>query len=189
MRAGTYILLFFVLLLAPFLLRTMSGAAAPEQVTAAADTLVIVSPHNSDIRREYARAFSQWHQEHYGSPVTLDFRSLLGTNNIKRLLQETYDSLRLPDQSLPPESVIGDTINMQLVWGGGDSFFNGELKPLGFSPRFTSRPSRSWKFSRRRNSRASACTTRSQRGRPCGWEAVCRVLGSCTTRSFTAAWI
>jgi ABC-type Fe3+ transport system substrate-binding protein len=46
-------------------------------------------------------------------------------------LQETYDSLRLPDQSLPPESVIGDTINMQLVWGGGDSFFNGELKPLG----------------------------------------------------------
>src|SRR5277367_6433976 len=98
MRIWSYILLFFIILLTPFMLRRVVGSAPAADLGSNGDRLVIVTPHTPDIRREFASAFSQWHQAHYGSPVSLDFRALDGTGNIKRLLQTTYDSLRTPDR-------------------------------------------------------------------------------------------
>ena len=133
MRTAIYLMLFFALLLTPFALRHVVGSAsvANSSESGGGDRLVIVTPHSPDIRREFGWVFSDWHVKHFGSPVTLDFRAMSGTNNIKRLLQTTYDSLRRPDRKLPPEEAISDRVDVQIAWGGGDSFFNGELKPLG----------------------------------------------------------
>ena len=46
----------------------------------AAEKLVIVSPHWEGLRYEFARAFSDWHQEKYGTPVEVDWRDLGGSS-------------------------------------------------------------------------------------------------------------
>jgi len=131
MRASIYMLLLLLVLLTPFVLRRALNAAPAVTQTTNGDELVIATPHSPDIRREFARAFSAWHVEHYGSPVTLDFRAMAGTSDIKRILQTNYDSVRLPDHTLPPEDQIASTINIQIAWGGGNLFFDTELKQLG----------------------------------------------------------
>jgi ABC-type Fe3+ transport system substrate-binding protein len=94
------------------------------------DRLVIVTPHNQDIRREFAQAFDQWHRKTYGSGVQIDYRTPGGANDIIRLVQTLYDGQRHPDGSLPPPEQIKG-VDIDLVWGGGDFMFNNELKPLG----------------------------------------------------------
>lgn len=52
--------------------------------------LIAITPHNEAIRHEYGRAFSAWHQEHYGSPVKIDWRAIGGTSEIMRYLEAEY---------------------------------------------------------------------------------------------------
>jgi ABC-type Fe3+ transport system substrate-binding protein len=128
MRRYVFIFLFVAVLLTPFVMRRvlLRGAGARTVADRNAARLVIVTPHNQDIRREFARAFSAWHLRRYGQAVELDFRVPGATNDIRRLLDTTYRSYldsagRLPDDFVP---------DIQVIWGGGDFFFN-ELK--GFS--------------------------------------------------------
>ncbi|MCX7591458.1 MAG: hypothetical protein N2255_07505, partial [Kiritimatiellae bacterium] len=52
--------------------------------------LVLVSPHNKAIEYEFGRAFSAWHERHYGCPVKTDWRSIGGTTEIMRYLAAQY---------------------------------------------------------------------------------------------------
>lgn len=52
--------------------------------------LVIISPHNEAIRREFGAAFSRWHRERYGQVVRVDWRSIGGTTEIMRYLGGEY---------------------------------------------------------------------------------------------------
>ena len=52
--------------------------------------LVIVTPQNEAIRREFAEGFSQWHRERYGRPVRIDWRVIGGTTEIMRYLASEY---------------------------------------------------------------------------------------------------
>ena len=52
--------------------------------------LVIVTPHNEAIRYEFERGFSAWHQQKYGSPVKIDWRSIGGTTEIMRYLKSEF---------------------------------------------------------------------------------------------------
>jgi iron(III) transport system substrate-binding protein len=125
-----YILLFILILVLPFVLRmTLTRAQqTPEAVLGpSAGRLVVVTPHNQDIRREFARAFSDWHIRNYGQPVELDYRTPGGTGDIRRMLETTYRGFRQTDGALP-ETV---PVDIHIVWGGGDFFFDVELKPLG----------------------------------------------------------
>jgi ABC-type Fe3+ transport system substrate-binding protein len=128
MRRYVFIFLFFAVLLTPFVMRRLllRGAAAEAVAGKNAPRLVIVTPHNQDIRREFARVFGEWHQRHYGRAVELDFRVPGATNDIRRLLDTTYRSFRDASGKLPDDFVP----DIQVIWGGGDFFFN-ELK--GFS--------------------------------------------------------
>jgi len=54
--------------------------------------LTVVTPHNEAIRYEFGRAFSLWHQAHYGQPVKIDWRALGGTSEIMRYLAGEYAS-------------------------------------------------------------------------------------------------
>lgn len=125
MRRAIPIFLFVLVLAVPFALRQLLQSRLPPIVPVDADaaTLVIVTPNNQDIRREFARAFDAWHREKYGQGVRLDFRTPGGTNDIKRLLETTYRGYR--DLGVKPRADI------DMVWGGGDFFHDVELKPLG----------------------------------------------------------
>jgi hypothetical protein len=49
-------------------------------------TVVIITPQNEAIRYEFARGFSRWHQERYGTPVRVEYRAVGGTSEIARYL-------------------------------------------------------------------------------------------------------
>ncbi len=124
----TSLILFLIVLAAPFALRkTMVKTADLSGAGVNAERLVIITPHNPDIRKEFARAFSAWHRLHYGTDVLLDYRVPGGSNDVKRQLAATYGAYRRADGTLPSDI----TANISIVWGGGDFTFDQELKPLG----------------------------------------------------------
>ena len=124
MKPYVYLILFVLILGLPFLLR---GALTSAPAQHAQLRLVVVTPHNQDIRREFGYAFSDWHQKKYGQAVEIDYRTPGGTNDIKRLLENTYAPYRDKDGKLS-EDVPAD---IDIVWGGGDYFFYSELRRLG----------------------------------------------------------
>lgn len=133
MRTAFPIAAFVILLGLPFVIRQMltSGQGPSVPVTRGAPTLVIITPHNQDIRREYAVAFNDWHKRKFGSPVNIDYRTPGGTNDIKRQLENNYAAFRDPKTGKLPENVRAD---IHIAWGGGDTFFDRELKKLGSKP-------------------------------------------------------
>jgi ABC-type Fe3+ transport system substrate-binding protein len=59
---------------------------------AAANEVVVVSPHWEGIKDETARAFRAWHEQKYGFPVTVRWRDVGGTSQIVRFLRSEYQS-------------------------------------------------------------------------------------------------
>lgn len=138
MRRYTSLILFFVVLIAPFVLQRFlkraDADASPASVNSGkpAVTLTIVTPHNQDIRRVFASAFSDWHLKNHGQPVNVVYLTPGGTNDIVRLINDKYDALRAGrkrENPLPPEENVVADIDM--MWGGGDFPFDVELKPNG----------------------------------------------------------
>lgn len=108
-----YLFLFAIVLGLPFAVRRVAlrgQAAAPQEQNA--PRLIIVTVHNADIRREFARAFDAWHRSHFGTGVVLDYRVPGGTSDMVHFLQ-------------------GRPTDPQVVWGGGDYTFYHDLQPLG----------------------------------------------------------
>ncbi|MEM8874459.1 MAG: extracellular solute-binding protein [Planctomycetota bacterium] len=117
-------------ILSPFVMRLFVDDGSPEiEATGETARLVIVTPHNPDIRREFAEAFDRWHRENFnGQAVLIDYRVPGGTTQITRLLDKTYSVYVGDDGKLaPPDEVNAD---LDVVWGGGDFVFNVELKNL-----------------------------------------------------------
>jgi len=92
------------------LLIGLLGAAGSCQPAAPEAELYIVSPQGINIRREFATAFSQWHQKKYGTPVRIHWPDLGGTSNIVRFLQSYYET--------------NDTCGYDLMFGGGSAAFD-----------------------------------------------------------------
>lgn len=82
--------LLLVLLLAtlclPFLLRPKRGVPAGR----AAETLVIITPHNEALRFEFGRGFVDWYRKKTGRTVAVDWRVIGGTSEISRFLEGEY---------------------------------------------------------------------------------------------------
>ena len=126
MRQYIYLLLIALVLIVPFALRRAAGSKAAV-TDASAQRLIVITPNNQDIRNEFGRAFDAWHQRIYGAAVAVDWRSVGGTNDVKRYLQTTFSGQLDSDGKLKPDATAG----VDVVWGGGDFFFNHDLKPLG----------------------------------------------------------
>ena len=62
-----------------------------------------------------------------GEDVTIDYRTPGGTSDIERQLKSTYDAYRTRDGKLPEQISVA----IDIVWGGGDYFFDQRLKPAG----------------------------------------------------------
>jgi ABC-type Fe3+ transport system substrate-binding protein len=137
MRRYTSLILFFIVLIAPFIVRGVMNAGnarKPGDAIAAgkAVELTIVTPHNEDIRRVFAAAFSDFHSRTYGRPVKVTYLTPGGTNDIVRLINDKYDAQRKDKRSenpLPPEDKT--LVDIDMMWGGGDFPFEVELKPRG----------------------------------------------------------
>lgn len=76
-----------------------------------ARTLVIVTPHNEQIRSEFATAFEAWHAQHYDEPVTVAWSVPGGTSEIRALLESQW--LASLDRGETPGGFA------DLVFGGG----------------------------------------------------------------------
>ncbi len=97
-------------------------AMRPKVVSASdgAERIVIISPHNEQIRTEFERAFSDWHLENYGAPVDIDFRRPGGTSEIRKQIKAIYEAaVRRGD--IRPDGAVEEGVIMpyDLLFGGG----------------------------------------------------------------------
>ena len=122
MRKYLIPLLFLLVLVTPFALRTPYGTTTDQLAPNDALQLVIITSHVEGIRREFAEAFSRWHQEHFGKPVFVDYRLYGGSSDIVKYFQTSRENL-FERQG---------TYRIDLVWGGGDYLFDVQLKRPGF---------------------------------------------------------
>ena len=60
------VLMLIILLAAPFALQGNGDAERGE-----GPRLIVVTPHNEQIRSEFLRGFQDWHLKQYGSPATV----------------------------------------------------------------------------------------------------------------------
>ncbi len=128
-----------LVLLVPFVTGRIMNSASNGNPDPDSLRLVIVSPHNVDIRSEFGRAFDAWHNSRFGKHVRVEFLPVGGTNDIKRYLDSIYRLKRDQAGKLLPADQVNADIDM--VWGGGDFFFDVELKnglgvlqPMKLSP-------------------------------------------------------
>ncbi len=116
-------LLLVALIAIPLAVRPASEAAQE-----GAERLVIITPHNQQIRWEFERGFSEWHEERYGSPVEIDYRRPGGTSEIRKQLIAIYESaVRRGDIGVDGSMAEGVTMPYDLCFGGG-TYEHGELK-------------------------------------------------------------
>ncbi|MCB9839213.1 MAG: extracellular solute-binding protein [Phycisphaeraceae bacterium] len=107
----------------PFVLRPASATTAT-----GTPTLIIISPHNEQIRLEFAGAFKAWHQREYGEPAAIDFRRPGGTSEIRAQLMAIYESAAKRGNILPDGAMAeGITMPYDLCFGGG-TYEHGLLK-------------------------------------------------------------
>jgi spermidine/putrescine-binding protein len=92
-----------------------------EHTAGARSTLVIITPHNEQIRHEVGRAFQQWHLDRYGESVDLDWRAIGGSSDVLRILSNQYQALARKGQE-------DKGAGYDLVFGGGDYLFDRQLK-------------------------------------------------------------
>jgi ABC-type Fe3+ transport system substrate-binding protein len=121
MRRSVPIVLLLAVLVAPFLLNRLYGTESHDVPRAGELRLVVITPHVESIRREFAEAFSRWHQQRFGQPVFIDYRVIGGTNEIVRFFESAKGTVF--DRQ--------GTFRIDVVWGGGDFLFDQQLKKLG----------------------------------------------------------
>ena len=117
MRRYIFILLFFITLVTPFLLRLGMGKSSHVTIGGKQDTLIIITAHFEGIRREFAEAFTDWHRQKFGQPAYVDYRFYGGSDTVKY-----FDDIA---RAKAP-------IDVDLVWGGGDYLFDQQLKKPGY---------------------------------------------------------
>lgn len=110
----TVLVAFLALVLTPLLFRT--DRATTEQ---GGTPLIIVTPHNEQIRFEFKRAFEAWHLAEFGESVDVIWSAPGGTSEIRRMLQAQYAA------QLRDGTPLGG--NVDLIFGGGE-FEHAELK-------------------------------------------------------------
>ena len=95
-------------------------ALSPRSIAPPADALplVIITPHNEQIRSEFAQAFDAWHQRRFGRSASIAWSTPGGTSEIVRMLQAQY--------AADLANGVEPGGNADLVFGGG-SYEHGQL--------------------------------------------------------------
>jgi ABC-type Fe3+ transport system substrate-binding protein len=80
---------------------------------------VVITPHNEQIRSEFGRAFSEWHEARFGRPVDVDFRAPGGTSEIRKLLVAVYEQAVKTGQMTADGEITAGTLPYDILFGGG----------------------------------------------------------------------
>lgn len=98
----------------PFVLQPEDEAAArTESARSGGGRLVIITPHNEQIRYEMERGFNAWRAAEGKPPVEFDWRSSGGTSDLRnQVLHELQKAARLGRED--------DGLGYDLFFGGGD---------------------------------------------------------------------
>ena len=89
------------------------------EVPSDAASVIIISPHNEQIRHEFGLGFTQWHKEKFGEDAVVVWSVPGGTSEIRRMLQSQYSHAIETGKEPGGEA--------DLVFGGG-SYEHGVLK-------------------------------------------------------------
>lgn len=98
----------------PFLFRPKSAEIPPDALT-----LVIITPHHEQIRAEFDRGFSEWHEREYGRPVVIDWRQPGGTSEIRKQLFAQYTAAVQTGLISPDGECEPGVMSYDLLFGGG----------------------------------------------------------------------
>ncbi|MEQ8850761.1 MAG: extracellular solute-binding protein [Phycisphaerales bacterium] len=100
-----------------------------ERVPADVPRVVIITPHNEQIRHEFSVAFREWHEAQYGSPAAIEWISIGGTSEIRKMLESMFVKALASGQLRPDANAPGvredglDTsvgsMAYDLMFGGG----------------------------------------------------------------------
>jgi len=111
--------LLIIIVAVPLLLQP-SEQPAEAKATGPMPRLVVLTPHNEQIRYEFARAFNEHRAEQNKPAVFFDWRTLGGTSDLRKLvLSELAEAIRSGN---PEEG------NYDLFFGGGEYEHNRKLK-------------------------------------------------------------
>ena len=113
-----------VVLGVPFLFRPAS-----ERLGDADRRVIIITPHNEQIRREFASGFADWHEREFGETAEVVWVQPGGTSEIRRQLQATYRNAIKGGQLTVNGELAGGMSPMpqDLLFGGG-SYEHGQMK-------------------------------------------------------------
>ncbi|MGI9014566.1 MAG: ABC transporter substrate-binding protein [Phycisphaerales bacterium] len=118
------LLLFIGLLAAPFILqqRDRSPDATAHDRNRKSRRLIILTPHNEQIRTEFKHAFEAWHQQNFTETVEVIWSVPGGTSDITRMLEAQVES------ALRSGNPVGGSAD--LMFGGGEYEHNKLKSPV-----------------------------------------------------------
>ena len=95
----------------PFLLRP--AQEKPTQVGSDASKLIIMTPHNEQIRYEFEHAFNAYRKHSGQAPVVFDWRAGGGTSDLRKQIISQF-------QDLAKNGTENNGVGVDLFFGGGD---------------------------------------------------------------------
>lgn len=128
MRRRGLLVLFLIVLFAPFGLRALLGLETHRSSSNDKPVrleLRIITPHTQDIQRTFDRAFSDWHEQNFSEPVRVVYLTPRGTSDMVRYLRDVAGQHGFDKPDATP-SYLG----VDVVFGGGDATFQREILGL-----------------------------------------------------------
>ncbi len=116
MLARLVILAVFAALLGVPLALRPAKVVEPDAGTA---RLIVITPHSEQIRAEFGRAFSEWHEREHGEPVFVDFRAPGGTSEIQNLLRAEFKAAARDGKIGSDGAATPGAMSYDLLFGGG----------------------------------------------------------------------
>lgn len=118
-------LAFALILGVPLVLRSASSSAV-SSMPQGADTIIIITPHVSQLRSEFAAGFQKWYERKTGRKVWVDWRIPGGTSEIIKQLESMYIAALKSGEMTPDGACQPGAIACDLMFGGG-SYDHGRL--------------------------------------------------------------
>ncbi len=97
----------------PFLLRPAVSRTDAQAAAGEAERLIVITPHNEQIRYELARAFNEKRAAEGRPRVVFDWRASGGTSDLRKNVLSQF-------QALGDRGEEANGIGIDLFWGGGD---------------------------------------------------------------------